>query len=115
LQALAADWRETSKPPANPLQRTRPESRRPGPPATSGCMKLLLRNSHDHFLVMKNLFLIQKDFLLIREDLVERMLVLFDRALIAKDRLLIFQNRRLIVEDGFLIRYYFLVCHIVLS
>jgi hypothetical protein len=115
LQALAAGWREISKPPANPLQPTRPESHREGRPATFGCRKLLLRNSHDHFLVLEDLFLIHKDFLLIREDLVERKLVPFDRALIAEDRLLIFQNRRLIVEDGFLIRYYFLVCHIVLS
>jgi hypothetical protein len=28
---------------------------------------------------------------------------------------LIFQNRRLILENGFLIRCYFLICHIVLS
>ena len=73
---------------------------------------LLLRNSHDRLLVLENLFLIRKYFLLIQEDLVERKLVPFDRALIAEDYLLIFQNRCLIVEDGFLICYYFLVCHI---
>jgi hypothetical protein len=73
--------------------------------------KLLLQGRKDHFLVLEDF--LESALVFLNSSLIakNRFLVLKDRFLMALDRFLILKNGGLMAEDGFLVRYYFVVRH----